>query len=429
MPIQYGGPSLAAPKTTTATKTTATKTASAPSVGTTGTAATSTPTGYAGLYQEQQALAEKAYADAMAQLDSQRQQLYLDYGFDQSGNPNANTPYGAYQVLEHDYGTSLGNLNRTATETRRDTQLGLDDLRHTYDTTLNSYGLAEGDTRADSTRALEGLSHDYQTGLRDLDTRSGDIQGDANTALSRSSRDYQLALGDSGTQRSRLAQAFSRGRRDTLLAGANDLDAARYAGLSRGLGTTGLGGRQGTQIRTALNHGLGDLRANFDAGNQDLDRDRQRLDASYGDTQEDVRSSLARAMRDIGTGRGDLGYDYNQGVSGVNTGLERALRDLGLSRDNLGYQYQQNKGGLERSLGDFENQYNASLSDLNFQQGAQKATLGSNFARALAANATGYQQAGQTKAQQLAAAKMAIIKQATEANDLSLSSLYSMFGN
>jgi hypothetical protein len=386
------------------------------------------PAGYEGIYQGQQALAEKAFQDAQTQLNSQRQQLYLDYGIDENGHPNANTPYGAYQSLQHNYNSSLGTLDRTRSQTIRDAGLAKDQLSHGYESLLGSLGNQEGDLRGDTSRQLQDLLYGYNTGEHNLDTQAGDVQSNADTSLSRLARDYGLQSSDLGTQRNRLAQQFATDRRNSLSSGADSLDAARAAGISRGLGTSGLGGQQSTHVANALHSALNDLATGFRYGNEDINHSQQGLDNSYGDSTSDVRTQLSRALRDIGTSKADLQHQYDTGTTDANTALQRGLRDIGISKDQAGYQYHQNFNQADNSLHDFLDQYNSDVGNLGFQFNANKANLGSSFAKSLAQNANDLSAAAANKSQSLADARMSLVTQALQNSNVNVQQLLQMFG-
>ena len=99
-----------------------------------GTSASTVPG--AGLYAEQQGLAQNAYNNALASINQQRNSSLTRYGYNAQGQVDPANQYGAYQQMQHGYNTGVTRENE-------DYQSQLENLTRQRTNTLRGTGLSE----------------------------------------------------------------------------------------------------------------------------------------------------------------------------------------------------------------------------------------------------------------------------------------------
>lgn len=153
--------------------------------GLTNTAPQSAPIPGAGIYAQQQNLAEKAYQDAVAQLQARRNSLYHEYGLNNKGAVDPMSQFGEYQQL---LGSEGGALD-AADNASLDRGLGTGGLAMQGETGLRGQ---QGAENLAFQRQVAQVGQDYASGvLGAQQQRSSSMLEAQQTALANA-----LAAGD-----------------------------------------------------------------------------------------------------------------------------------------------------------------------------------------------------------------------------------------
>lgn len=273
-----------------------------------------------GEYASAKAAAQRAYEQALANINARKGKTLQRYGYDTGGNVDASNPYGSLQLIRKQYDDAKSAMAQDRTSFAREMGINID---------------GENYSQSGADGVLQRLGQDHETVLQRLQDAKNKMQFQSGLRGRFDAQGNPLGLD--------IANDNEHSDFMKMLSGhASQMDQVDENAVGRGIGLKGLGAQQGKEVQFAQQGQRQDFRTSLidmltgNARNaQDENTDFTRRSADVDRSIRDALKEMMKSGKDLDFNKGKAEYDMGQALADALAGLDQesygAQVDLGNS--------------------------------------------------------------------------------------------------